>query len=138
MVKTYKIKVQTKGNCHVVDLTSDVRSALGDSGVKDGAAVVFNVGSTAAVTTLEFEPGLVDYDMAAFFEDIAPANGPYEHEKTWNDNNGHSHIRASLLGPSLSVPVVDGDFALGTWQQIVLVDFDTRPRERTIVCQIIS
>lgn len=138
MVKTYKIKVQTKGNCHVVDLTGDVRSALADSGIKDGAAILFNVGSTAGITTIEYEPGLVNYDMAALFEKIAPANGQYGHEKTWHDDNGHAHVRAGLLGPSLSVPIVDGELSLGTWQQIVLIDFDTRARERTIVCQIIS
>jgi secondary thiamine-phosphate synthase enzyme len=138
MVKTYKIKVQTSGNCQVVDLTEDVESALADSGVADGAIVLFNVGSTAAITTIEYEPGLVNYDMAALFEKIAPANGRYEHEKTWHDDNGHSHVRAGLLGPSLSVPLVDGELTLGTWQQIVLIDFDTRPRTRTIVCQVIS
>jgi secondary thiamine-phosphate synthase enzyme len=137
MVKTYKIKVQTKGNCQVVDLTPDVRSALADSGVADGAAVLFNIGSTAGITTIEYEPGLVNYDMAALFEKIAPANGHYEHEKTWHDDNGHAHVRAGLLGPSLSVPIVDGELTLGTWQQIVLIDFDTRPRIRTVVCQII-
>jgi len=138
MVKTHKIKVQTKGNCHVVDITPQVRSVLSESGVADGAAVLFNVGSTAGITTIEYEPGLVNYDMAALFEKIAPANGHYEHEKTWHDDNGHSHARASLLGPSLSVPIVDGEMTLGTWQQIVLIDFDTRPRTRTILCQIIS
>ena len=138
MVKTYKIKIQTKGNCQVVDLTDDVRSAISDSGVQDGAAVVFNVGSTAGITTIEYEPGLVNYDMAALFERIAPANGHYEHEQTWHDDNGHAHARASLLGPSLSVPITDGELTLGTWQQIVLIDFDTRPRTRTVVCQIIS
>lgn len=138
MVKTYKIKVQTKGNCQVVDLTPDVRSVLANSGVTEGAAVLFNVGSTAGITTIEYEPGLVNYDMAALFEKIAPKNGNYEHEKTWHDDNGHSHARASLLGPSLSVPIVDGELTLGTWQQIVLIDFDTRARTRTVVCQIIS
>ncbi len=138
MVKTYKIKVQTQGNCQVVDLTGDVRSAVSDSGVQDGAAIVFNVGSTAGITTIEYEPGLVDHDMAALFERLAPENGSYEHEKTWNDDNGHSHVRASLLGPSLSVPIVDGDLALGTWQQIALIDFDTRTRNRTVICQILS
>jgi secondary thiamine-phosphate synthase enzyme len=138
MVKTYKIKVQTQGNCQVVDLTGDVRSAISDSGVQDGAAVVFNVGSTAGITTIEYEPGLVDYDMAALFEKLAPENDIYEHEKTWHDNNGHSHVRASLLGPSLSVPIVDGEPALGTWQQIALIDFDTRTRTRTVICQILS
>lgn len=138
MVKTYKIKVQTKGNCQVVDLTPDVRSVLANSGVTEGAAVLFNVGSTAGITTIEYEPGLVNYDMATLFEKIAPKNGNYEHEKTWHDDNGHSHARASLLGPSLSVPIVDGELTLGTWQQIVLIDFDTRARTRTVVCQIIS
>ncbi len=138
MVKTYKIKVQTKGNCHVVDLTGDLQSALADSGVKDGAAVVFNVGSTAGITTIEYEPGLANYDMAALFEKIAPANGHYEHEKTWHDDNGHAHVRAGLLGPSLSVPIVDGELTLGTWQQIVIVDFDTRPRTREIVIQLLG
>jgi secondary thiamine-phosphate synthase enzyme len=138
MVKTYKINVQTSGNCHVVNLTEDVVSALEDSGIADGALVLFNVGSTGAITTIEYEPGLVNYDMAAVFEKIAPANGRYEHEETWHDDNGHSHVRASLLGPSLSVPIVDGELTLGTWQQIVLIDFDTRPRNRTLVCQIIS
>ena len=138
MVKTYKIKVQTKGNCQVVDLTPDVRSVLAKSGGADGAAVLFNVGSTAGITTIEYEPGLVNYDMAALFEKIAPKNGNYEHEKTWHDDNGHAHVRASLLGPSLSVPIVDGELTLGTWQQIVLIDFDTRARTRTVVCQIIS
>jgi len=137
MVKTHKIKIQTKGNCHVVDLTGDVQSAVAKSGVEDGAAVVFNVGSTGGITTIEYEPGLVNYDMAAVFEKIAPANGNYEHEKTWHDDNGHAHVRAGLLGPSLSVPIVEGQLALGTWQQIVLIDFDTRPRTRTIICQII-
>lgn len=138
MVKTYKIKMQTKGNCQVVDLTPDVRSALADSGVADGAAVLFNIGSTAGITTIEYEPGLANYDMAALFEKIAPENGRYEHEKTWHDDNGHAHVRAGLLGPSLSVPIVDGELTLGTWQQIVLIDFDTRARTRTIICQIIS
>ena len=138
MVKTYKIKVQTKGNCQVVDLTPDVRSALAESGIADGAAVLFNIGSTAGITTIEYEPGLVNYDMAALFEKIAPENGHYEHEKTWHDDNGHAHVRASLLGPSLSVPIVDGEMTLGTWQQIVLIDFDTRARARTVICQIIS
>jgi secondary thiamine-phosphate synthase enzyme len=138
MVKTHKIKIRTKGNCHVVDLTNDVQSAVAKSGVEDGAAIVFNVGSTGGITTIEYEPGLVNYDMAALFEKIAPANGHYEHEKTWHDDNGHSHVRAGLLGPSLSVPIVEGQLALGTWQQIVLIDFDTRPRTRTIICQIIS
>jgi secondary thiamine-phosphate synthase enzyme len=138
MVKTYKIKVKTKGDCHVVNVTEDVQSAVADSQVMDGVAVLFNVGSTAGMTTLEYEPGLVKHDMAALFERLAPQNARYEHEETWHDNNGHSHCRAALLGPSLSVPVVDGALTLGTWQQIVLIDFDTSPRDRTIVCQVMG
>ena len=138
MVKTYKIKVKTKGNCHVVNITDDVQSAIEDSKLADGAVILFSIGSTAGLTTLEFEPGLVKHDMAALFERLAPQNARYEHEETWHDDNGHSHCRASLLGPSLNVPVVDGALTLGTWQQIVLIDFDTRQRTRTIVCQIMG
>jgi secondary thiamine-phosphate synthase enzyme len=136
MVKTEKIEVKTGGNCDVVDITEQVRNTVADSGVSNGTVTVFNIGSTAGITTTEYEPGLVNYDIAAAFEKIAPQAGRYEHEQTWHDDNGHSHVRASLLGPSLSVPVVDGQLTLGTWQQIVLVDFDTRPRTRTVVCQI--
>ncbi len=138
MVKTEKIEVQTKGNCDVVNITEEVSEVVAKSGVGDATVTLFNVGSTAGITTTEYEPGLVNYDIRAAFEKIAPANGRYEHEETWHDDNGHSHIRASLLGPSLSVPVVDGRLTLGTWQQIILVDFDTRPRTRTVICQIVS
>ena len=138
MVKTEKIEVRTKGNCDVVNITDQVGEVVSKSGVSEATVTVFNVGSTAGITTTEYEPGLVNYDIAALFERIAPANGRYEHEETWHDDNGHAHVRASLLGPSLSVPVVDGRLILGTWQQIILVDFDTRARTRTIVCQIIG
>ena len=138
MVKTEKITVKTKGNCDIVDITEQVRDFVDKSAVKEGMATIFNVGSTGAVTTTEYEPGLVNYDLEAAFERMAPRDTRYEHEKTWHDDNGHSHVRASLLGPSLNVPVVDGKLTLGTWQQIVLVDFDTRPRTRTIVLQIVS
>lgn len=138
MVKSSKIQVKTKGNCHVVDITTEVAGAIKKAGVTEGTVTVFNVGSTAAITTTEYEPGLAKYDIAAAFERIAPRSGRYEHEKTWHDDNGHSHVRASVLGPSLSVPIVEGQLTLGTWQQIILVDFDTRARTRTIVCQIIG
>jgi len=138
MVKTGKIKVQTKGNCDVVDITAQVGEAIAQSAIVSGTVTLFNVGSTAGITTTEYEPGLVNYDISAAFEKIAPRNGRYEHEKTWHDDNGHSHVQAAVLGPSLSVPVVDGKPALGTWQQIVLVDFDTRPRVRTVICQIMG
>lgn len=138
MVKTKQIEVATKGNCHIVDITGEVSRVVSESGIGDGVATVFNVGSTAGITTTEYEPGLANYDIQAAFEKIAPQADRYEHEQTWHDDNGHSHVRASLLGPSLSVPIVGGRLTLGTWQQIILVDFDTRPRKRKIVCQIVG
>jgi len=138
MVKTKKVKVQTKGNCDIVNITEQVSKAIAQSDITDGAVTLFNVGSTAGITTTEYEPGLVNYDIAAAFEKIAPRNARYEHEETWHDDNGHAHVQASVLGPSLSVPVVDGRLTLGTWQQIILVDFDTRPRTRTVICQIVG
>jgi len=138
MVETKKIEVQTEGDCDVVNITERVGDAVGNSKIKAGTVTLFSVGSTAAITTTEYEPGLVNYDIAAAFEKIAPQNGRYEHEKTWHDDNGHSHVQASLLGPSLSVPVINGQMTLGTWQQIILVDFDTRPRTRTVICQIVG
>ncbi len=137
MVKTAKIEIQTRGNCHVVDITDEVRTVLGQFEESEGTLTVFNVGSTAGITTTEFEPGLAKFDLEAAFEKIAPEHARYEHEQTWHDDNGHAHVRASLLGPSLSIPVVDGSLALGTWQQIILIDFDTRARTRTIVCQMV-
>jgi len=138
MVKTETIKVKTKGDCDVVNITEQVSEVVAQSDIREGTVTVFNVGSTAGITTTEYEPGLVNYDIEAAFERIAPENAKYEHEETWHDDNGHAHVRASLLGPSLSVPVVDGRLMLGTWQQIILVDFDTRPRTRTIICQMIG
>ena len=136
MVVTKKIQVSTNGNSEVLDLTPQAVKAVAESGVSAGTATLFVVGSTAAITTTEYEPGLVNHDIKAAFEKIAPKNARYEHEETWHDDNGHSHVRASLLGPSLTVPIVDGKLTLGTWQQIILVDFDTRSRSRQIICQI--
>ena len=138
MVRTKTIKIKTKGNCDVVNITEQVSEAVAQSDMKEGTVTVFNVGSTAGITTTEYEPGLVNYDIKAAFEKIAPENARYEHEETWHDDNGHAHIRASLLGPSMNVPVIDGRLTLGTWQQIILVDFDTRPRTRTIICQMVG
>ena len=100
--------------------------------------MLFRSGSTAALTTIEYEPGLVEEDMTAALERIAPREGRYAHEEAWHDDNGHSHIRASLIGPSLTVPIVDGVLPLGTWQQIVLIDFDTRPRTREVIVQVVG
>jgi secondary thiamine-phosphate synthase enzyme len=138
MVKTETIKVKTKGNCDVVNITEQVSEVVAQSDMREGTVTVFNVGSTAGITTTEYEPGLVNYDIKAAFEKIAPEHARYEHEETWHDDNGHAHVRASLLGPSLSVPVVDGRLTLGTWQQIILVDFDTRPRTITVIFQMVG
>lgn len=138
MVKTEQLQVQTQGNSEVINVTDQVAGKVAASGLEAGVVTLFNVGSTAGLTTTEFEPGLANHDIKAVFERIAPEDGRYEHENTWHDDNGHSHVRATLLGPSLSVPFVDGRLCLGTWQQIILVDFDTRPRNRTIVCQIMG
>jgi len=138
MVETVKLKVGTKGNCDIVNITEEVRAAIRGSGVISGTVTLFNVGSTAGITTTEYEPGLVNYDLKAVFEKIAPKGMRYEHEETWHDDNGHSHVRATLLGPSMSVPIVEGEMTLGTWQQIILIDFDTRARTRTVICQIVG
>ena len=138
MTKTKELQVKSRGNNDVINITDSVAQAVGKSGVKDGIVTVFVVGSTAGITTTEYEPGLANYDLEAAFEKIAPKNARYEHEETWHDDNGHAHVRASLLGPSITVPIVEGRMMLGTWQQIILIDFDTRARNRTIICQIVS
>ena len=138
MVVTEQIKVRTKGNCDIINITDEVQQAISRSKINSGTVTVFNVGSTAGITTVEYEPGLVNRDLAEAFERIAPQSEYYEHEQTWHDDNGHAHVRASLLGPSLVVPFVDVQPTLGTWQQIILVDFDTRARTRTVICQIIG
>jgi secondary thiamine-phosphate synthase enzyme len=138
MVKTKELEIPTKGNCDIIDITAAVQEAVAAAGLTDGTVTVFNVGSTAGVTTIEYEPGLVNHDINAAFEKIAPQNGCYEHEETWHDDNGHAHVRASLLGPSLVVPFCNQNIMLGTWQQIVLIDFDTRPRTRKVVCQMMG
>ena len=138
MVQTQELSIKTKGNCDVINITDQVAAAVTRSGLAAGTVTVFNVGSTAGVTTTEYEPGLADYDLKAAFEKIAPENARYEHEETWHDDNGHAHVRASLLGPSLSIPVVGGRLTLGTWQQIILIDFDTRSRTRTVICQMVG
>ncbi len=132
---TATVAVPTRGDSQMIDLTPRVRALVAEHRFREGQALVFVPGSTAAVTTVEFEPGL-QRDLPAALERIAPRDLRYAHEETWHDDNGHSHVRASLLGPSLAVPFADGDLLLGTWQQIVLVDFDTRPRRREVVVQL--
>lgn len=138
MTKTISLNIKTAGNCDVINITDDVAQAIEQAGISNGIVCVFNVGSTAGITTTEFEPGLANYDLKAAFEKIAPPGDVYEHEKTWHDDNGHAHVQASLLGPSISVPIIDHRCALGTWQQIILIDFDTRARNRTVICQIVG
>ncbi len=137
-VETHKLSVETKGGTEVIDLTPQLIETLNLTDITNGIALLFVIGSTAGITTTEYEPGLVNHDLKHGFEKIAPEGGRYQHEETWHDDNGHSHVRASLLGPSLTVPINDRKPVLGTWQQIVLIDFDTRPRQRTVIVQLIG
>lgn len=137
-VETHRISLTSQGNADVVDITPQVTRELAGGGVRNGVATLFVVGSTAALTTTEYEPGLAETDLKALYERLAPEDGDYAHEATWNDDNGHSHCRATLTGPSLAIPLVDGRLTLGTWQQIILLDFDTRPRQREVVVQVIG
>jgi secondary thiamine-phosphate synthase enzyme len=127
--------VRTKGQGDAHDITSVVADAV--QGVESGIATVFVVGSTAAITTIEFEPGAIA-DVNAVFEALAPRQGHYRHHERWGDDNGSSHVRAAMLGPSLTIPVIGGQLTLGTWQQIMLLEFDTRPREREIVIHVLD
>lgn len=131
------VRIATKGEGDVLDVTPSVLGALSRSGLRDGIACVFVVGSTAGITAIEFEPGLVE-DLSRLMERLAPRDATYAHERRWRDDNGHSHLRASLLGPSMCVPFRAGELALGTWQQIVLCEFDTRPREREVVIHLMG
>lgn len=128
---------QTEGDGTIVDLTGRIEAALSESGVTTGQLVVFVPGSTGAVTTVEYEPGLVR-DLPEFFERIVPSGRNYHHDATWGDGNGFSHLRASLVGPSLSIPVSEGAMTLGTWQQVVFLEFDNRKRKRTVWVSIIG
>ena len=132
MVYIREISVSCKADGGMQDITREVRKILEESKVREGIALIFCVGSTGAVTTIEFEPGLRK-DFPRVMERIAPSDIEYEHHRTWGDDNGRSHVRASIVGPSLVIPVVDGKPRLGTWQQVVIVNFDTRPRERRVV-----
>jgi secondary thiamine-phosphate synthase enzyme len=137
MVVTRRHEIATKGQVDTRDITDLVATFVSDSSIAAGTATVFIVGSTAGVTTIEFEPGAVA-DLNGLFERLAPRGGEYRHHLRWGDDNGSSHVRAALLGPSLTVPFVDRKLLLGTWQQIVLLEFDTRPRRREIVVQIMG
>jgi secondary thiamine-phosphate synthase enzyme len=137
MVVTKKLSLQTRGNADTHDITDAVAGAVAQSGLRSGAVTLFCPGSTSGLTTIEFEPGAVA-DLQQVFDEVAPPDRYYRHNERWHDGNGHSHVRAALLGPSLTVPFVDGRLTLGTWQQIIHVDFDVRPRQRDIVVQIMG
>jgi secondary thiamine-phosphate synthase enzyme len=134
-LKTLSFHIKTKGNTTLTDITDQVQSLLTSSSFSEGSALIFVSGSTAGITTIEYEPGLLK-DYPTFFEKIIPSNQRYSHDETWHDGNGHSHVRASLQGASFTVPFAQKRLLLGTWQQIVLIDFDTHSRQREIIVQL--
>jgi len=137
MVVTKKISLQTKGNCDIIDITPKVEQQVAETDINNGTATLFVAGSTAGISTIEFESGVLS-DFQSMWERNIPQNIPYNHDRRWGDGNGYSHVRASLLGASLVIPFNDKRLTLGTWQQIVLVDFDNRPRSRQIILQIMG
>jgi secondary thiamine-phosphate synthase enzyme len=137
MVITKNISLQTKGECDIIDITAPVQQGLSETGLKDGMVTVFITGSTAGVTTIENEPGLIS-DFKEMWGQVIPKNAEYRHDRAWGEGNGYSHVRASLLGASLVVPFNDKKLSLGTWQQLVVVDFDNRPRSRQVLLQIMG
>lgn len=136
-IVTEVLQYKTKGHTDIQDITPRVREVVQKAACKAGTVTLFVSGSTAGLTTVEYEPGLVK-DLQELFERLVPSDKPYYHHERWGDDNGHSHCRASLLGPSLVIPFGDGGLALGTWQQIILVDFDTRPRDREVTVQLLG
>lgn len=136
-VSTKYITLKTKGNAHIIDITGQVNKALSETDMQDGTVTVFVSGSTGGLTTVEYESGLIK-DLKDLFERIAPSDVSYAHDATWGDANGYSHIRASTIGASLTVPFVKGELTLGTWQQIIFIDFDNRPRSRKLIAQFVG
>jgi secondary thiamine-phosphate synthase enzyme len=136
-VQTYPLRLSTDGQTDVRDITDAVQTAVGRSKLRSGTATVFCPSSTSALTTLEYEPGCVS-DLQRMFEELLPSSREYAHNAAWDDGNGHSHLRAALLGPSLTVPFTGGRLTLGSWQQIIYVDFDIRPRQRELIVQLIG
>jgi secondary thiamine-phosphate synthase enzyme len=137
VVETRYISVETGGDGDILDLTQDIQNQIRISGINDGVATIFTPSATSGITTLEFEPGCVE-DLQRLFNEILPPEHNYAHNQRWGDGNGHSHARAGLIKPSLTVPIVEGKLTLGTWQSIILLDFDNRPRERRLVVQIMG
>ncbi len=137
MIKTEQITFETRGAGDIVDITSDVRESVGNSGISSGTVTVFAPGATTGLTTIEYEPGLLK-DLPDLMERLVPSDKSYSHDDTWHDGNGFSHLRSALIGPSLTVPFVSGKLTLGTWQQIVFLEFDNRARHRQVVLQIMG
>jgi len=137
MVVTRSININTRGNCDIIDITQEVAGEMSEAGVNDGVITIFAKGSTAGIATIENEPGLIS-DFKAMWDRLIPVNIDYKHNRAWGEGNGHSHIRASLLSASLTIPFANKRMFLGTWQQIVYLDFDNRPRSREIILQIIG
>ena len=137
MVVTKRVGLQTKGHCDIIDITPQVEQQLAETEISNGTVTLFVSGSTAGVSTIEYESGLLS-DFQGMWERNVPKDIPYKHDRAWGEGNGYSHVRASLLGASLVIPFSDKKLALGTWQQVVLVDFDNRPRSRQIVVQIMG
>ena len=131
------IKLQTKGEGDMIDMTSQLANIVKESKIKNGTATIFVSGSTAAVTTIEYESGLI-HDFPEMLSRIVPKDLEYEHDNTWHDGNGHSHVRSSLIGPNITIPIIHGKLTLGTWQQVVLLEMDTRSRYRTVILQIMG
>jgi secondary thiamine-phosphate synthase enzyme len=131
------IKLQTKGEGDMIDMTSQLANIVKESKIKNGTATIFVSGSTAAVTTIEYESGLI-HDFPEMLSRIVPKDLEYEHDNTWHDGNGHSHVRSSLIGPNITIPIIHGKLTLGTWQQVVLLEMDTRSRNRTVILQIMG
>jgi len=136
-IKTFSISLNTSGDSDVHDITDAIADAVSKSGLKAGTVTIFCPSSTSALTTIEYESGAVN-DLRRLFDEIIPQNREYAHNARWHDGNGHSHIRASLLGPSLTIPFVESQLTLGTWQQVIYVDFDNKPRRRELVLQMIG
>ena len=135
MIYSDYIRINTEGKNEITDISPDVRDLLGKSGIKNGSVLVFVPGATGALTTIEFEPGLIS-DFPELMEKLIPEAGDFQHNRTWGDGNGHSHLRASMIGPSLTIPVIEGELILGTWQQIIFLEFDNKPHNRRIVVQV--
>jgi secondary thiamine-phosphate synthase enzyme len=134
-IRNYVLSFQTTGKTDLIDITREVSLRIRESGISEGSVLVFAPGSTAALTTIEYESGVIE-DLKEAIERLAPEGLHYRHDARWGDGNGYSHVRAALLGPSLTIPIIEGQLVLGTWQQVILCDFDNRPRKRQVIVQV--